>query len=84
MRILLVWVVAITLMFAVSLGWYVSQPIVLGISRQLSTSMNAQGQTVTRGIEYASYAWGPILNLFIFLWAIISSSKHDVYSEIYD
>jgi len=84
MRILLVWVVAITLIFAVSLGWYVSLPIVLGVSRGISSMLNAQGQTVARGIEYASYAWGPIINLFILLWAIVSSSKHDIESVYYD
>ena len=84
MRIVMVWVVAITLIFTVSLSWYISQPIVLGVSRGLNSSItSSQGKLVATGVEYVSYAWGPLLIMFVLLWAIISSQKRDIESEVY-
>lgn len=84
MRIVRVWVVAIILVFSVSLSWYVSQPIVLGVSRGIGSSItSSQGKLVATGVEYVSYAWGPLLIIFVLLWAIISSQKYDRESEIY-
>ena len=84
MRIVLVWIVTIILIFTVSLGWYVSQPIVLGVSHGLASSItSSQGKLVARSVEYVSYVWGPILILFILLWAIISSQRRDITSEVY-
>lgn len=84
LRIVQVWIVAIILIFTISLGWYVSQPIVLGVSRSLESSIApGQGRLVATGVEYVSYAWGPLLIIFILLWAIVSSSKKDIESEIY-
>ena len=84
MRIVLVWIVTIILIFTVSLGWYVSQPIVIGVSRGLNSSItDTRGRIVATTVEYVSYAWGPIFILFILLWAVISSSKRDIESEVY-
>ena len=80
----MVWIVTIILIFTVSLGWYASQPIVLGVSRGLESSITTdQGRLVATGVEYVSYAWGPLLILFILLWAIISSQRRDIESEVY-
>lgn len=84
MRIVLVWIVAITLIFSISLSWYVSQPIILGVSRSINSSVTtSQGRNVVTAIEYVSYAWGPILIVFVLLWAVVSSQHRDVESEIY-
>lgn len=84
MRIVMVWIVAITLIFTVSVGWYVSQPIILGVSRGLNSSItNPNGRNIVTAIEYVSFAWGPILILFVILWAVISSQRRDIESEIY-
>lgn len=84
MRIVLVWVVAITLIFMVSLGWWVSQPVVIGVSRGINSSItDNRGRLAATAVEYVSYAWGPVLILFILLWAVVSSQRRDVESEIY-
>ena len=86
MRILQVWATAITLIFVVTLGWYVSQPAIIGVARTIATAIPgspAQGNSIIRAVEYASFAFGPIMILFILLWAVVSSSKKDVESEIY-
>jgi len=84
MRIVLVWVVAITLIFMVSLGWWVSQPVVIGVSRSINSSVtDDRGRLAATAVEYSSYAWGPVLICFVLLWAVVSSQRRDVESEIY-
>lgn len=82
MRLFFVWLTASILIFSISLGWYVSLPVVLGVSRNLNFT-NPTGQNIATAVEYSSYAWGPLFCAFIFLWAVISSAKRDVESEVY-
>lgn len=80
----MVWLTASVLIFSISIGWYVSQPVVIGVARGVnSTITNQQGRNVATFVEYASFLWGPIVILFILLWAVISSQRRDVESEIY-
>ena len=84
MRIVRVLVVGIILIFTVSLGWWVSQPVVIGVSRGINASVtDARGRTAMTAIEYGSYAWGPLIDVFILLWMITSAGKRDVESELY-
>jgi len=84
MRIIVVWMTAIFLIFVISLGWYVTLPTVIGVSYALnSTLTHSTGRSISAGIQYVAYAWGPLLCIFILLWAIISSQKRDVESEVY-
>lgn len=86
MRILFVWVVAIALIFMVSIGWYSTMPVVLGMSRSLNATYyaDANARNIATAVEYATYAWGPVFILFILLWALVSSSKRDVESQYYE
>lgn len=83
MHIVRVWVTASILLFVVTLGWYVSQPVVIGMARSLQPMFDQSGLNIATTIEYVSFAWGPILDIFILLWAIISSQARDVESQIY-
>jgi hypothetical protein len=84
LRILLVWIVAASMIFVVSVGWWVSLPIVLGVAQGLNSSItNTNARLVVTGVKYVAYVWGAILVLFIVLWAIISSQQRDVESAIY-
>ena len=85
MRILRVWILASIIIFSVSLGWYISQPVVIGFSRSLNAtiSANQNAVNVSKAIEYGSIIWGPLLIIFILLWAIVSSQQRDVESVIY-
>lgn len=85
MRILFVWVAAIAMIFLISLGWYTTLPVVLGVSRGLNSTYyeNANARNIATAVEYLSYGWGPILIGFVLLWALISSAKRDVESEVY-
>ena len=86
MRILFVWVIAFALIFMVSIGWYSTLPVVIGVSRALNASYyeDANARNIATAVEYAGFAWGGLFIIFILLWAIISSSKRDVESQLYE
>jgi len=68
----------------ISLGWWVSLPVVFGVSRGINASVtDARGRLAMTAIEYAEIAWGPVTDLFILLWMISSAAKRDVESELY-
>jgi len=85
MRIVIVWIVTSILIFTVSVSWWVSQPVVIGVSRGINATIysNPNARNVATAIEYVSYAWGPLLIIFLLAWAIINSQKRDIESEIY-
>jgi len=85
MRIVVVWLTALILLFVVSVGWYASLPIVIGVSQTMANyySESSLASNIALAIEYVTYAWGPLLDLFIVLWAIMSSQRRDVESEVY-
>lgn len=85
MRIVVVWITAFILLFVFTVSWYATVPAVIGVSRGLSDSYseNPNAANIGTAVEYVGYAWGPLLDIFILVWAVISSQKRDVESEIY-
>lgn len=85
MRILRVLVIGSILLFISTLGWYVSQPVVIGIARAFNatTYSNVNARNAVSAVEYGSILWGPIMTLFVLLWMIYSASQRDVESVIY-
>jgi hypothetical protein len=67
----------------ITVGWWVCLPIVAAVSNALKPSMGASGLNVATAIEYANYVWGPILDVFIVLLALLNSQRRDVESEVY-
>lgn len=85
MRILRVIVIGCILLFITTVGWYISQPVVIGFARAVNATVysNPNARGAVTAIEYASFAWGPIMTLFVVLWIIYSASQRDVESQIY-
>lgn len=85
MRIVFVWVTAILIIFTVGVSWYVTLPVVLGVSLALNAtySEDANARNVATAVGYVSYAWGPVLIGFVLLWALVSTSRFDAQSEVY-
>lgn len=85
MRILRVLIIGSILLFISTLGWYVSQPVVIGLARGINSTVygNANAVNAVSAVEYASFAWGPLMTLFVLLWMIYSASKKDVGSIVY-
>lgn len=85
MRIVFVLIIGSILLFSVTVGWYISQPVVIGFSRGINSTVydSAGARNALTAIEYVSFAWGPVMDLFILLWMILNASKRDVESQIY-
>ena len=84
MRIVYVWLTTFTLLFMISVGWWVSLPIVIGVSMGLKSQITSpNGLLIATAIEYVSYIWGPLFDIFIILWAVLNSQHRDVESEVY-
>ena len=85
MRIVWVLIVGSILLFSITVGWYISMPVVMGFSRGINATIygSASARNALTAIEYASIAWGPLLDIFVLLWMIMSASKKDVESQIY-
>lgn len=83
MRIVYVWLFAFTLLFMISVGWWVSLPIIAGISNGLKPRItDPTALNIAIAVEYVSYVWGPLFDVFILLWAIMNSQQRDVESEV--
>jgi len=81
-RIIVVWITAIILLFTISVSWWATLPAIMGVGYALNDSItHPTGRSVATGVQYAGIAWGPLLCIFILLWAIISSQKRDIESE---
>lgn len=85
MRMIIVWFVALTLMFTVTVGYYFTLPIAFALSSTIETqvSMLPAALQVLRIVEYVVILWGPIWDLFILLWALMESHRIDVTSQVY-
>lgn len=85
MRIVLVWVLAVLIIFTIGISWYVTLPVVLGVSHGLNSTYyeSADARNIATAVEYMAFAWGPVLIGFVLLWAMVSSSRYDAESEVY-
>jgi hypothetical protein len=91
MNIVVTWVVAMALILMIAGSWYVSQPIVAGIITASSSFENAtlngtalSKATSTNNLMYVlNLIWAPILAIVVLAWAVISSGRRDVESEMY-
>lgn len=85
MRMIAVWTLTILICLTVAIGWYISVPIVLGISHSLNSTYygNVNARNIATAVEFATFAWGPTLICFVILWAVVSSSRYDQESVVY-
>ena len=85
LRMIVVWSVAFTLLFTVSVGWLISLPICFALSSSIEDQVNTLPGALSafRIIEYVVILWGPIWDIFILLWAFMESHRIDVTSQVY-
>ena len=77
MRVLWVWFTAIVSVFVVTLGWYISNGVIITIAYQAAGDLSAQGFGLLTLLEYVNAWWGPVFDVIIILWAIINSQEID-------
>lgn len=84
MQLFYVWLTALVLITSISLGWYVTLPIVSAFADGIAnyTSADPNARNIVQLVEFANFVWGPIMVIFILFWAIIYSQKRDVESEM--
>jgi hypothetical protein len=84
MRPLFVWITVAILLFVESMGWYLTVPIVLGISHGIQNYTNGtQAGNIVTIIEVVAFVWGPIMMLFTVLWGFVAMGTRDAESEMY-
>ena len=86
MRIVRVWISAFAFMFAITVSWWLTLPVIVSVADAIEAAAPADVPEVTLLIDTVSYAaslWGPLLDLFILIWAFTESQRRDVESEIY-
>lgn len=85
MKIVYVLVIGSILLFVTTIGWYISQPIVLGMTRAVNATVysDPNARNIVTGVEYASFAWGPVFSIFIILWMVLSAIRRDAESVMY-
>jgi hypothetical protein len=88
----MVWLVTLSLISFVSICWYIFQPF----SYAMITRSQAFSNQITPGepahtlsgvvsttLLYCSLWWGPLIDLIIIIWALMSAQKRDIESEYY-
>lgn len=78
MRVIWVWMVALTLLFTVTLGWYLLLPVSFALSSSIEEQISVNPALNTlRIIEFVSIVWGPFWDILIVLWAWMQSQRID-------
>ena len=84
MRVVKVWVSALVFMFVITVSWWITMPVVLAFINAVSSSITvSEGIMLMNAVGYVAVLWGPLLDLFILVWAFMESQRRDVESEIY-
>jgi hypothetical protein len=82
MKILFVWITAVTLCFSITVGWYISQGIVVQIAHGALAGVTGSAASLVSLIEFANIIWGPLFDVLVILWAIVSSQGDDNISRM--
>ena len=77
MRILNVWLTAVLLLFSITVGWYISQDLVLNIAHNMLAGVTGKASTTLALVEWMNILWGPLFDLLVVIWAIVSSQRDD-------
>lgn len=84
MRVIWVWIVAFSLMFTVTLGWYIFLPVSFAISSSIETQISiSPALNILRLVEFLTIVWGPFWDVFIVVWAYMESQRIDPMSARY-
>ena len=82
MRIVTVWITALVLLLAITVGWYISNTVFNSIAASNMTIIGTTGESFSllKLLEYVNIAWGPVFIALVLLWAITYPSERDIIS----
>ena len=84
MRIVWVWIVALSIMFTVTVVWYIFLPISFALSTNIESQITLNpALNILRLVEFVTIAWGPLWDLFVIFWAYMESQRVDPTSVTY-
>lgn len=78
-------ITGLTLIFIITVSWYISQTIVLAIATGLAQQLTGSGESssLLSLIEFCNIIWGPVFDILVVIWMIASAQMRDVESEMY-
>lgn len=79
----MVWLTAVALIFSITVGWYISQDLVLSIAHSTLGDVTGRAAQTVSLIEFLNIIWGPLFDILVILWAIVSSQANDPQSVMY-
>jgi hypothetical protein len=91
MQIIFTWILAIMLITVCTMAFYITQPIGYLAITESNTIYQATGPSMAQAAKMTATGtilllfndlWCPILDCVFLLWALISSSKRDIESEM--
>jgi len=82
---LFVLITGFTLMFTITVSWYISQTLVNSIATAMlgEISATSEGLSLLNLLVFCNIIWGPIFDILVLVWMIASAQARDVESEIY-
>lgn len=83
MRILFVWLTTVSVVFVITVGWYIGLELTVKITEGFLGSVTGQALSLTGLIGYAAILWGPLFDIIVIAWAIVNSQAIDPISERY-
>lgn len=83
MRMLFVIITGVSLLFIITVGWYIGMAVGVSLIAVIFPVVEAEGQSVATLINYALILWGPFFDILVVLWMIASAQANDVESSIY-
>jgi hypothetical protein len=83
MRLLYVWVTAIVSCALVTIFWLIGNDIVLAIVNSAIGEPTGQAYSLITILEYFATWWGPVFDVVIIFWAVMSSEQEEISSVLY-
>jgi hypothetical protein len=84
MKILFVWITATILCLTITTAWYVGNFMVVSIAHSFATLITGgQGGQLVGLIEFMMSIWGPLFDLMVLVWALVSSGRVTTESQTY-
>jgi hypothetical protein len=79
-----VWITCIVLCSTITISWYIGLTLISSLGMVIAGQLGSgQDLQVAQLVQYVSIAWGPLFDIIVVIWAIVSSQARDIQSEMY-
>ena len=81
MRIVKIWLTCVAVCSMLTIAWYICLGVVTSIVQSSLGDVTGQPLSLVGLVEYVAIAWGPIFDIVVIIWAIVSSQAEDAVSR---